>query len=110
MDATLYLIAVIGVMAGATLLTRALPFLLFARGAEHPTLLYLGRVLPPAVMTLLLLYCLKDVPLATAPHGLPEALALAAVVGLHLWRRNALLSIGAGTGLYMFLVQGGVFG
>jgi branched-subunit amino acid transport protein AzlD len=61
-------------------------------------------------MTLLLLYCLKDVSLATAPHGLPEALALAAVVGLHLWRRNALLSIGAGTGLYMFLVQGGVFG
>ncbi|MDD3449007.1 MAG: branched-chain amino acid transporter permease [Gammaproteobacteria bacterium] len=110
MDATLYLIAVILVMAGATLLTRALPFLLFARGAKHPTLLYLGRVLPPAVMTLLLLYCLKDVSLAAAPHGLPEALALAAVVGLHLWRRNALLSIGAGTGLYMFLVQNGVFG
>ncbi len=108
MDDTLYLIAVIAVMTAATFLTRVLPFLLFGRGAEHPLILYLGRVLPPAVMALLLLYCLKDVSLAAPPHGLPEGLALLTVALLHLWRRNALLSIGAGTALYMVLVQSGV--
>ena len=66
---------------------------------------YLGKVLPPAMMGLLVAYCLKDVSLITAPHGIPEAIALAAVVGLHLWKRNVLLSIAGGTVLYMVLVQ-----
>ena len=98
--------ALIAVMALVTLLTRALPFLLFDRG-EHPpkVILYLGRVLPAATMGLLVVYCLKGVSWTSAPHGLPELLAIAAVTVLHKWKNNVLLSIAGGTVLYMLLVQ-----
>lgn len=66
---------------------------------------YLGKVLPPAVIGMLVIYCLKEVQLTAYPYGIPEAVSVAAVVLLHLWKRNNLLSIGAGTVLYMFLVQ-----
>lgn len=93
-------------VAAGTQLTRWLPFWLFPENKEPPALVtYLGKVLPPAMMGLLVAYCLKDVSLITAPHGIPEAIALAAVVGLHLWKRNVLLSIAGGTILYMVLVQ-----
>jgi branched-subunit amino acid transport protein AzlD len=98
-------VMVLAVAAG-TQLTRWLPFWLFPENKEPPALVtYLGKVLPPAMMGLLVAYCLKDVSLITAPHGIPEAIALAAVVGLHLWKRNVLLSIAGGTVLYMVLVQ-----
>ena len=67
--------------------------------------LYLGKVLPPAMMGLLTVYCFKNVSWLSGTHGAPELLASAAVVGLHLWKRNVLFSIAGGTALYMILVQ-----
>lgn len=89
-----------------TMTTRFLPFLIFK--AEKPTpkyIQYLGKVLPAAIFGMLVVYCLKDVSLFSGSHGMPEAIALLAVIGLHLWRRNMLLSIAGGTVLYMLLVQ-----
>jgi branched-subunit amino acid transport protein AzlD len=100
------------VMALITLLTRALPFLLFDRGETPPkVILYLGRVLPPAVIAMLIVYCLRGMAftpsLDTAALALwaPQAIAVIAVVLLHLWKKNNLLSIFGGTVLYMVLVQ-----
>lgn len=110
MGAEGYLILVIAVMTAATFATRALPFVLLRRGAEHPLVIYLGRYLPPAVMSLLVMYSVKDVAFATAPYGLAHLLAIAVTAGVHLWRRNALLSIAAGTGLFMWLQHSGMVG
>ena len=102
----LYPLAFIAVMALVTLLTRALPFLLFDRGKEPPkTILYLGRVLPPAVMAMLVVYCFRSLALPAPLACLPQLLAAAVVVGLHKWKHNTLLSIFGGTLLYMILVQ-----
>lgn len=99
------LLILLAVMLG-TLLTRFLPFLLFPQKKDPPqAVLYLGKALPPAMMGLLVVYCLKSVPVLTAPHGLPELIAIGVIVALHVWRRNVLLSIGTGTVLYMLLVQ-----
>ena len=96
----------IAVMAGVTFLTRFLPFLLFDRGGKPPRIvLYLGRVLPPAIIMMLIIYCLRDVSLLQGSHGLPELMAIAVTVGLHLWKRQMLLSIAGGTICYMLLVQ-----
>lgn len=104
---TLQALVTVGVVALVTLMTRALPFLLFPANKRTPAfILYLGRVLPYAIIGMLVVYCVKDVSLAAAPHGLPEALAILAVAGLHLWRKNTLLSIGGGLALYMAMVQG----
>ena len=99
-------IAIIFVVAICTLLTRALPFLVLGGKREVPPLVkYLGRVLPPAIMTILIVYCLKGVNVLEGNRGIPEFLSIGLVVGLHLWKRNTLLSIGAGTLCYMLLVQ-----
>lgn len=96
----------VGVLAAATALTRFLPFWLFPAGKPVPRVVsYLGTVLPGAVLGLLVVYCLKDVPWTGPAHGVPELLAVAAVVLLHRYKRNTLLSIGGGTVLYMLLVQ-----
>lgn len=93
-------------VAGTVFFTRLIPFLFFPAGKKIPPMVrYLGKVLPPAVIGMLVVYCLKSVDPAGASHGLPELLAVAAVVALHVWKRNNLLSIGAGTVLYMFLIQ-----
>ena len=94
----------IAVMAAVTILLRFLPFLVF-RNQTPPYITYLGKVLPPAIIGMLVIYCLKDVSLTTHPHGLPELIAAACVVGLQIWKRNSLISILAGTVVYMFLVQ-----
>ncbi len=104
------LIVFILAMAAATQVTRFLPFLLPAKWLDNAFVRTLKSGLPAVILLLLVVYSLKDTPVTTAPWGLPEALSLAAVLGLHLWRRNALLSIGAGTALYMVLVQTGVLG
>lgn len=97
---------IILVISVGTQLTRWLPFWLFPEKKEPPAVVtYLGRVLPPAMMGLLVVYCLKGVSLTAAPHGIPEAVSIAAVVLLHRWRGNVLLSIAGGTALYMLLVQ-----
>ena len=99
-------IAAIAVMAIVTFLTRVLPFLLFDRGESPPKLvLYLGRVLPPAIIAMLIVYCLRGVSFSTPGGWVPQLLCVAVVVALHLWKHNNLLSIFGGTILYMVLVQ-----
>lgn len=99
-------LGIILAVAAGTQLTRWLPFWLFPEKKQPPTVVtYLGRVLPPAMMGLLVVYCLRSVSWISAPHGAPELLAITAVVALHTWRRNVLLSIAGGTVLYMVLVQ-----
>ena len=98
--------ALVAVIALVTMGLRFLPFLIF-RGRETPAfIVYLGRVLPYAIMGMLVVYCLRNTDLAAAPHGIPELIATALVVGLHIWKKNTLLSIIAGTVCYMVLVQG----
>lgn len=97
---------IIVVAALVTMATRFLPFLIFGQGRKTPDIIvYLGKVLPYAIMGMLVVYCLKDVSFLTAPYGIPELLGCVAVAGLHLWKRNTLLSIGVGTVFYMVLVQ-----
>ena len=100
-------LASIAVMSAVTFLTRALPFLLFDRG-EHPPkiVLDLGKVLPPAIIAMLIVYCMKGVTFSTPAGWIPTLLAGAAAVLLHLWKGNDLISIFGATGLYMVLVQG----
>ena len=99
-------LVIISAVAGTIFLTRLLPFLLFPEGKEIPAVIrYLGRMLPPAVIGLLVVYCVKTVRPAEYPFGLPEMISIAAVAGLPMWKRSNLLSIGAGTVLYMFLIQ-----
>ena len=101
-----YLIAAVAVMTLVTAMLRFLPFLLFGGGKKTPKLIEkLSRTLPSAVMAMLVVYCLKGVDFSAAAHFLPELLGVTAVVALHLWRRNTLLSIVGGTLCYMFLVQ-----
>ena len=89
-----------------TAATRFLPFLIFGNGKKTPDIIvYLGKVLPYAIMGILVIYCLKNVSFLQSPFGIPELLGCAAVAILHIWKRNTLLSIGAGTVLYMLLVQ-----
>lgn len=93
-------------VAFGTMITRFAPFLLFPDSKEPPkTVTYLGRVLPPAMMGLLVVYCLKNVSPVKAPYGIPEIIGIAVIVLLHKWKGNTLLSIGGGTVVYMFLVQ-----
>ena len=99
-------VTMIAVIALATLLTRALPFLLFSgKGELPPFIRYLGRVLPFSVMGMLVVYCLKGVSLLSWPYGLPELIAVLYVVLIHHKNHNLALSIGGGTALYMLLVQ-----
>lgn len=109
MSPAVHALLAIAVMALVTFFTRALPFLLFDRGESPPKLvLYLGRVLPPAVIAMLIVYCLRALRTASLPvlgSWLPQVIAVGAVVVLHLWKRNNLLSIFGGTLLYMALVQ-----
>ena len=98
--------AVILVMGVATLATRLLPVFIFGRGGKVPELiLYLGKVVPYTAMGLLIVYCLKDIPVTESPHALPEIIALAAVSASYLWKRNTIWSVVLGTALYMVLVQ-----
>ena len=99
-------VASILVMAGVTFLTRLLPSALSGRGGQPPRVVtYLGQVLPPAVIAMLIVYCLRNVELFSGSHGLPEFLCVAVVAILHVWKGNNLLSIFGGTILYMVLVQ-----
>lgn len=89
-----------------TMATRFLPFLVFSGKRPTPKYIqYLGKALPSAVFGLLVVYCLKNVNVLAGSHGLPELIALAVTVGLHLWKRKMLLSIAGGTVCYMLLVQ-----
>lgn len=102
----LHAVLTIAVTALVTAGLRFLPFLIFGENRKTPPLVtYLGQVLPYAIMGMLVVYCLKNVTLTAAPFGIPEAIGCAVVALLHVWKRNTLLSIGAGTVCYMLLVQ-----
>ena len=94
----------VAAMSLTTIMLRFLPFLVF-RNKIPEYITCLGKVLPPAIIGMLVIYCLKDVTLAVSPFGLPELTACAAIVGIQVWKRDALISILAGTVLYMVLVQ-----
>lgn len=103
---TAQIAASVAVMAVVTFLTRALPFLLFGRGGEAPkVVLYLGRFLPPAVIAMLIVYCYRGTSFAALGGWAPGLIAGLAVVALHVWKKNNMLSIVGGTILYMVLVQ-----
>lgn len=99
-------IATIALCALATILTRAVPFLVFSgKKPTPPYVRYLGDALPAAIFAMLVVYCLKDVTWLAAPHGVPELLGIAMTAALHLWKRQFLFSIAGGTIFYMLLVQ-----
>lgn len=99
-------IITIGMVILGTILTRFLPFLIFPAGKETPRLIrYLGEVLPPAIFGLLVVYCLRNINFLTGNHGIPKIISIVAVIILHIWKRQMLLSIAGGTLCYMLLVQ-----
>lgn len=99
-------ILLVAVVMLVTMLTRFLPFLIFGENrATPPIVVYLGKVLPFAIMGMLVIYCMKDVNFLAAPFGAPELICCAVVAVLHVWKRSPLLSIGVGTVGYMLLVQ-----
>ena len=105
MTLTQQIITIAMVVLG-TMITRFLPFLIFPPGKETPKYIqYVGKVLPAAVFGLLVVYCLRSVDLFSGSHGLPEAISIALVIALHVWKRQMLLSIAGGTICYMLLVQ-----
>ena len=98
------LLIVVGVLV--TMATRFIPFLIFCEKRKTPPIIeYLGKVLPCAIMGMLVVYCLKGVSFRSSPYGLPELIACAVTAALHVWKRSSLLSIGGGTVCYMLLVQ-----
>ena len=105
MNTNVYIAVVILVCAVCTFSERLFPFLIFGKHKVPRVVRYLGKVLPMAIMMALVVYCLRGMDLTGPTHGLPELLSAAAVVGLHCWKKNTLLSIAAGTALYMVLVQ-----
>lgn len=103
---TVQALVTIALCAVATMLTRFLSFILFPAGRPTPRFIrFLGHALPAAVFSMLVVYCLKNISFVSGSHGLPELIAIAVVAGLHLWKKQTLLSIAAGTVVYMILVQ-----
>jgi len=99
-------IVTIGLCALGTLLTRFVPFLIFGESRRTPAYIqYLGKVLPGAIFAMLVVYCLKNVSFCAYSYGLPELIAIAVTAGLHLWKRQMLLSIAGGTAVYMLLIR-----
>ena len=105
MTLTEQLITIAAVSAG-TLFMRFLPYILFPAGKPTPKFVqYLGKVLPGAIFGMLLIYCLKDVSILGGSHGIPELIAIAVTVGLHLWKKQMILSMAGGTIAYMLLIS-----
>ena len=106
MNITVNSILIIAVAAIVTIIIRALPFIIFDRGGKLPSWVeYLGKVLPPALMSLLLVYCVSGVDFTVDSHGIPEIIGIAIAMALHLKWRNTLVSIGVSTAIYLVLVN-----
>ena len=100
------MVITVAIVVAGTLLTRFGAFLVFPPGKKAPDfVLFLGKALPAAVMGMLVVYTFKDTIVLSYPYGLPELIALLVTVGMHLWKRNMFMSIGAGTVVYMILIQ-----
>ncbi|WP_333861850.1 branched-chain amino acid transporter permease [Clostridium sp.] len=101
-----YTIAAILIMAAITFGTRVVPFVFWGRDKVTPKYIaYIGNYLPPAIIAMLIVYCLRNVSLHTFPFGIPEAIGIITVAVLHIWKRNNLISILSGTIVYMIAVQ-----
>lgn len=101
-----YISMMIAVMAIVTIVLRFLPFIVFDHGEQLPEwITYLGKVLPPAIMSMLLVYCLRNINLVEGNHGFPEVICVGIAMLMHNWKRNTLLSIGVSTLLYMIIIQ-----
>ena len=99
-------LSIILVVAFCTFLTRAIPFLIFKNPDKLPKrILYLGKVLPMAIMLCLIIYCVRHTAFMSYPNGIPEFLGIGCVVLLHIWKRNNMISIIGGTFVYMMLIQ-----
>lgn len=96
----------IGAVIFGTVFTRFITFIVFPHGKETPEYIkYLGRVLPSAVLGMLVVYCYKNVDFTSGTHGLPELISGVVVVLIQKWRKNMFLSIVAGTVTYMVLLR-----
>ncbi|MBP5553190.1 MAG: AzlD domain-containing protein [Spirochaetales bacterium] len=95
---------IVAVMAVVTILLRFLPFIVF-RKQTPPFVAYLGKVLPAAIIGMLVIYCLKDTAITVFPFGLQELISIAGVVGMQVWKRNSIMSILTGTVMYMILIR-----
>lgn len=100
-----YILISIAIMAIVTALLRFIPFLIFRNKQVPEIISYLGRVLPCAIMGMLVVYCLKGTTFQEISGWLPALIASISVVGLHTWKRNTLLSIVTGTIVYMLLIR-----
>ena len=99
-------IIIIFAMFLATVIMRFLPFMLFPDNKPTPKFIhYLGKVLPASVFGFLIIYCLNNVSLFSGSHGIPELIAILITAGAHLWKKQMLISIAAGTLSYMLMVQ-----
>ena len=94
----------IATMSVVTIFVRFLPFVVF-RKVTPKYIIYLGNVLPPAIIGMLVIYCLKDISPMEPPFGIPELVAAVCVAGMQFWRRNSLISILTGTVIYMVFIQ-----
>ena len=103
MPHTPYLLAAVAVSAAVTWALRALPFTVLAPLRASAAVGYLGARMPLGIMVILLAYTLRALPLADPAQALPDILAAAATVSLHLWRHNAVLSILGGTAIHVAL-------
>lgn len=99
-----YILEAIGIISLGTIFLRFAPFLIFRKHVPK-MIIYLGNVLPAAIMAMLVVYCLKNVSLGMNPYGIPEICSLVVVILMHKWKHQTLLSIISGTSLYMFLIQ-----
>lgn len=99
-------LAQVVIIAGVTAMLRFLPFIIFGKDKKTPDyIMYLGKVLPYAIMGMLVVYCLKGISFTAPASWIPEIIASLLVVVLHVWKRNTLLSILAGTVTYMVLIN-----
>ena len=105
MPETMYSISAIAVVALVTWGLRAAPFLLFGNRPLPKTMRYLGKALPPAIMTVLVIYCMRNTSFDRSPFGIPELAACALVALLQIIKKNMYLSIIAGTVCYMVLIR-----
>lgn len=102
----LHSVLLVAVVAAVTILIRFLPFLIFGSDKKTPEFIaWLGKVLPYAIMGMLVVYCLKDISIASSPFGIPELIGCVVAAGLYIWKRNTLISIVLSTVLYMVLIQ-----
>lgn len=106
MTPTLVTALSIGVIALVTALIRALPFFAFGGKRKIPGIIdYLGKALTPAIIVILVIFCIKDTQFAVPPFGLPELISIAVIVLLQAWKKQTIASILAGTACYMLLIR-----